>query len=296
VILGALMLALIGSADIARVALRPGSRRVPAVVVSIVLAWAVVLVLAAVGLGVSAWLLIPPVLVAVGWLVSTDPGAGGSGVGAGSGAARRGAVSRWRALPAVLVVALLVVSFFWDPVPEPSGVLVDALAGSSLGAVAALPVQTVVLAAGFAVFLVESANIVVRSALRPAMASSSSGAAASAALEAPAPSQPRRRWWWSGRQASASASVSVSAEAPVEDLKGGRIIGPLERLLIVGLALAGALPIVAGLFAAKGIVRFPEISQDGVGGSKAEYFLVGSLVSWSLALLAAGALWISAQG
>jgi hypothetical protein len=83
--------------------------------------------------------------------------------------------------------------------------------------------------------------------------------------------------------------------APVDDLRGGRLIGPLERLLIVGLTLAGALPIVAGLLAAKGIVRFPEISNDRARGSKAEYFLVGSFVSWALALLGAGSLWLSAQ-
>lgn len=47
--------------------------------------------------------------------------------------------------------------------------------------------------------------------------------------------------------------------------------------------------------AAKGIIRFPEISRDTVGGSKAEFFIVGSLASWvlvagavGLAMLAAG--------
>ncbi len=80
------------------------------------------------------------------------------------------------------------------------------------------------------------------------------------------------------------------------DLKGGRLIGPVERLLIAALTLAGAMPIVAGLIAAKGIVRYPEISSDGAGGSKAEYFLVGSLVSWGIAVAAAGLLWISASG
>ena len=67
------------------------------------------------------------------------------------------------------------------------------------------------------------------------------------------------------------------------------------RLLIVALTLAGAYAIVAALIAAKGIVRFPEISRDGPSGSKAEYFLVGSLVSWTVAVAAAGLLWLIAQ-
>ncbi|SEI94046.1 hypothetical protein [Demequina mangrovi] len=70
-------------------------------------------------------------------------------------------------------------------------------------------------------------------------------------------------------------------------LRGGRIIGPLERWLIVGLALVGAEGVIVGLMAAKGIGRFPEISGDRGRGSTAEEFLVGSLVSWALAGAAA---------
>ncbi len=74
-------------------------------------------------------------------------------------------------------------------------------------------------------------------------------------------------------------------------LRGGRLIGPIERLLIVALALAGAQGVIAALLAAKGIVRFPEISADRATGSKAEEFLIGSLTSWGLAALGAGWLW-----
>lgn len=70
-------------------------------------------------------------------------------------------------------------------------------------------------------------------------------------------------------------------------LKGGRYIGPVERILMAGLGLSGAYQIVAALMAAKGIVRFPEISADAGKGSRAEEFLVGSLTSWGLAFLAA---------
>lgn len=82
------------------------------------------------------------------------------------------------------------------------------------------------------------------------------------------------------------------ASRPV--LRGGRIIGPLERLLLLALGTAGAFPVIAALLAAKGIVRFPEISQDSTLGSKAEEFLIGSLTSWSLAC--AGTLLLVASG
>lgn len=74
-------------------------------------------------------------------------------------------------------------------------------------------------------------------------------------------------------------------------LKGGRWIGPLERIALTGLLAAGAYPVAAGLIAAKGIVRFPEMHEDRAQGNKAEYFLVGSFVSWTVAIVAAGLLW-----
>lgn len=74
-------------------------------------------------------------------------------------------------------------------------------------------------------------------------------------------------------------------------LKGGRWIGPLERITLTGLLVAGAYPVVAALIAAKGIIRFPEMHEDRAEGNKAEYFLVGSFVSWTVAIIAAGLLW-----
>lgn len=80
-------------------------------------------------------------------------------------------------------------------------------------------------------------------------------------------------------------------------LRGGRILGPMERLLILGLGLAGQ-PTAAGLvIAAKGLIRFPELQAQarasgvgrGAGGEPGidevtEYFLIGSFVSWLFAL------------
>ncbi|MET0819552.1 MAG: hypothetical protein ABWY58_01185 [Aeromicrobium sp.] len=69
------------------------------------------------------------------------------------------------------------------------------------------------------------------------------------------------------------------------DLKGGRVLGPLERWFVLACALGGNLAAIAIVVAAKGILRFPEISRDNSEGLRAEYVLVGSFVSWGLALL-----------
>ena len=94
--------------------------------------------------------------------------------------------------------------------------------------------------------------------------------------------------------------ASVGALKPVgqpqasDRLRGGRLLGPMERLLILGLGLAGQ-PTAAGLvIAAKGLIRFPELQAQARRGQGAagepgideitEYFLIGSFVSWLFAL------------
>jgi hypothetical protein len=82
---------------------------------------------------------------------------------------------------------------------------------------------------------------------------------------------------------------------PSDKLKGGRLLGPMERLLILGLGLAGQLAAATAVVAAKSIIRFPEINaqRDRKNGSAqsdigidevTEYFLVGSFASWIVAL------------
>lgn len=115
-----------------------------------------------------------------------------------------------------------------------------------------LSADVVVLVIGCVVFLLESGNAVVRTALRSEM-----------------------------------GTRETPDETAAPTLKGGRLIGPLERILVFVLTLAGAYTLIAAVLAAKGIVRFPEISRDGDGGDRAEYFLIGSLVSWVTALAAA---------
>lgn len=69
-------------------------------------------------------------------------------------------------------------------------------------------------------------------------------------------------------------------------MRGGRWIGPLERILILLLASVEAPAAIAAIVAAKGVIRFPEISEDKAG-QKAEEFLIGSFASWILAVLGA---------
>jgi hypothetical protein len=70
-----------------------------------------------------------------------------------------------------------------------------------------------------------------------------------------------------------------------EPLKGGRFLGPIERILILALGIAGQFPAIGAVVGAKSIIRFPEISQSRDRSSAAEYFLIGSGLSWGIALL-----------
>jgi hypothetical protein len=81
--------------------------------------------------------------------------------------------------------------------------------------------------------------------------------------------------------------------SPAEQrLRGGRVIGPIERLLILGLGLAGEPTAAALVISAKGLLRYPElVGMRSEPGSSArtidvvtEYLLIGSLTSWTLAL------------
>ena len=75
-------------------------------------------------------------------------------------------------------------------------------------------------------------------------------------------------------------------------LRGGHLLGPLERMFILGLGLAGEVTAAGLVIAAKGLIRFPELnarrgsgSETGVGIDEVtEYFLVGSFLSWLVSL------------
>jgi hypothetical protein len=95
--------------------------------------------------------------------------------------------------------------------------------------------------------------------------------------------------------ASVGAVKPAGEPQPSDRLKGGRLLGPMERLLILGLGLAGQLAAATAVVAAKSIIRFPEINAQkakangngdlGIGIDEVtEYFLVGSFASWIIAL------------
>lgn len=80
---------------------------------------------------------------------------------------------------------------------------------------------------------------------------------------------------------------AADGSLPPTPLKGGRLLGPLERVFILALALAGQITAASIVVAAKGLLRFPELSsrQDQARiHQMTEYFLVGSFVSWMVAL------------
>lgn len=95
-------------------------------------------------------------------------------------------------------------------------------------------------------------------------------------------------------------STSVDSRqtlSPDRSIKGGRLIGPIERLLILGLAVAGEPTAAALIISAKGLLRYPEIGRGVTPTTSAdsakpaadpaalsEYLVVGSMVSWALAL------------
>jgi len=83
------------------------------------------------------------------------------------------------------------------------------------------------------------------------------------------------------------ATGTTNPARRAQELKGGRLLGPMERVLIFGLGLAGQLTAAAIVIAAKGLLRWPELQSDD--GQRhihrlTEYFLVGSFVSWTVAL------------
>ncbi len=83
-------------------------------------------------------------------------------------------------------------------------------------------------------------------------------------------------------------SAGSPAEQSESTLKGGRVLGPMERTFIFALGVAGELTAASVIVAAKGLLRFPELQRGAAGGrvdALTEYFLVGSLTSWLLAVL-----------
>jgi hypothetical protein len=69
-----------------------------------------------------------------------------------------------------------------------------------------------------------------------------------------------------------------------EVLRGGEVIGLLERLAVTGAIIAGVPEALAVVIAIKGVGRFTELEN----GAVRERFIVGTLGSWIWAAAAAG--------
>ncbi|GAA3665942.1 hypothetical protein [Microbacterium marinilacus] len=169
---------------------------------------------------------------------------------------------------------LVAASLLLIPADYGTGLTAQGAIASPLGPLSA-PVALLMI--GAAVYLLEPANVVVRAALER-----ENIAPAADPDDPPASAE---------QTVAASLPAATPKPGPGQVMKGGRLIGPLERTIVFGLTLAAAYPLLAAFIAAKGIVRFPEISRDRDDGDRAEYFLVGSMVSWVQALAAAFLVW-----
>ncbi|HKH64936.1 MAG TPA: hypothetical protein VKA35_05690 [Solirubrobacterales bacterium] len=84
-----------------------------------------------------------------------------------------------------------------------------------------------------------------------------------------------------------AAGVSRRSESA---LKGGRLLGPLERLIVFAIVLAGDPATAAIVVTGKGLLRFPEIRSEALQpgpDAVTEYFLIGTFVSLLIASLLA---------
>ncbi|AOX67037.1 hypothetical protein BJK06_16100 [Curtobacterium sp. BH-2-1-1] len=284
--LAGVLLALIGTADVVRT--RTGTdaapRRVLTVIV-VLLLWIGMAVVAVPGLGLPVGAVATAIMLAALWIATTTP--------VRPTDARPSTTPPrvwWRrsgSWPSVLLAVALAVLLLTVPSVDPSGFVVEWQRGSAPAFVAAVPLAAIVGGVGAALFLVDSANVVVAQALPPGL---SPDTVSQSVEGGPA-------WRLFARRPRGDARTAADGDGSEGTvlLQGGRMIGPIERLLLAGFSLVGAFPVVAALIAAKGIVRFPEIRRETTG-YQAEYFLIGSLVSWAMAFAAAGMCWLLAQG
>ncbi|SKA97284.1 hypothetical protein SAMN06295879_2306 [Agreia bicolorata] len=174
--------------------------------------------------------------------------------------------------------AVVIIVAAGPSLPLPHGVVVDWYGSLPYQALAGVSFTTFALVIGAVLFLIETSNVIVRLALRaesevPVAAADKSIADSESLTEAA-----QRSIFSIGKK---KMVVVPPPDDDIVKLKGGRYIGPIERLFLLALILAGQFGVMAAVVAAKGIIRFPEISKDAEG-SKAEYFLVGSFTSWAL--------------
>jgi len=91
-------------------------------------------------------------------------------------------------------------------------------------------------------------------------------------------------WGWATMLTVSVVDLTRPAQVLAEEreaIGAGELIGVLERLVTFALVLAGGLPAVGFVVAAKAAARFPEFKDKAF----AEYFLIGTLTSVGLALV-----------
>lgn len=223
----AVLLASLGAADL----VRPRDRAARGAVLRSVVVGAAVASLSCWGAGLPPWWVLVVAAIVAAWALTTPEST---------------VLTDTHPWPLVILAVLVVAALATDGrQPRPEGWLVDWYGSLGIAALEAVPFMSFALGVGCVLFLVDSANIIVRMVL---------------------------------------ASTDAGVMATEQTLKGGRVLGPIERIMIFALALSGEYAALTAVVAAKGILRFPEISRD-VAGRKAEYVLVGSFVSWALALV-----------
>jgi hypothetical protein len=277
VILLALLLASLGVADLVRA--RTSNAGWTAAV-----AGTAIFALGAAGTGLDWWWYVAGSLATFAWLVASSPFGSAASDPVRSTARRRRVPDR-AAYWAIRGLALAVVVLFvaTPRLGPPSGWLTRWYAELPYSALQDVSLTTFALGVGGVLFLFETANVIVRAALRGTGSDDQATGAPDASTEIVGP----RARWWSRPTSTAPLDATRAPAAQLAPLKGGRFIGPLERVFLLALALSGEFTAIAAVVAAKGIIRFPEISKDDSAGSKAEYFLVGSFASWGLVLAVA---------
>ncbi len=80
--------------------------------------------------------------------------------------------------------------------------------------------------------------------------------------------------------------VEKKSEVAKVTLDASRVIGSIERVLVFLFVWLGQYSAIGFLIAAKSVMRFPEMGN----GKNAEYYLVGSLLSFGLAIVMAASI------
>jgi hypothetical protein len=143
--------------------------------------------------------------------------------------------------PLALVVGTFVVLAGLSSLADPiGGDLATWYANLDFGFVDRVPVEQFVLGAGAFLFVLSTSNRIVRLAL------------------------------------SATRASLVAEEGT---LRGGRLLGPMERLIVTATVVSGDLAGAGFVIAAKGLLRFREIGGTAKVDETTEYFLIGTFTS-----------------